>query len=334
MLDYTGVKCPVCGAPFQKDDDIVVCPECGAPYHRGCYQQEGHCIFQDLHEQGKEWAPPPPPKAPDAAAEIKDQECPVCGTLNGHSALFCNRCGSSLVGSPQRYNNSPNPQGAPPQPRYTPVAPPFSFDPMGGVSPADILEEGVTFGDASKLVKQNTNYYMPVFHYIRKTRRNKFNFCAFLFSGVWMLYRKQYKYGAVVTALVFGLYIACILLSLFVSAPVLTSFAQQAGLDLNQPLDPSSNAWIAFTELLLADPGAYLRISLPTLCLLAVLIVRIVIGIRGNKLYLQHCVRTVRQVKAGDSVSSAALEEKGGVNLPVAVCLGVCYFLFIFPLLF
>ena len=68
MLDYTGVKCPVCGVPFQPEDDIVVCPECGAPYHRACYQKEGKCVFDDLHAQGKEWQPPEPPKAPDPAA--------------------------------------------------------------------------------------------------------------------------------------------------------------------------------------------------------------------------------------------------------------------------
>ena len=24
MLDYTGIKCPVCGVPFRQGDDIVV----------------------------------------------------------------------------------------------------------------------------------------------------------------------------------------------------------------------------------------------------------------------------------------------------------------------
>ena len=43
MLDYTGIKCPVCGVPFRSGDDIVVCPECGAPYHRACYQEKGEC---------------------------------------------------------------------------------------------------------------------------------------------------------------------------------------------------------------------------------------------------------------------------------------------------
>ncbi len=353
MLDFTGVKCPVCGVPFQKDDDIVVCPECGAPYHRECYQKEGRCIFPDLHEQGGEWQPPAPPKAPDVSAEIKDRECPVCGTLNGRSALFCNRCGTSLLGEPQRHNNTAAGTGAAggtfygspygsayggqPQPRnvYGSPIPPFAVDPMGGVSPADVLDTGVTFGDASKLVKQNTSYYMPVFRYMKQTRRNKFNFSAFFFTGAWMLYRKQYKRGVLVTALVLCLYAACILCSLFVSSPLLISMAEQAGLDLAQGLDISSPQWLTLSELILQEPGAYLKLILPTLCLGGVLVVRIVIGIFGNKMYLSHCVRTVRLVKEEgvDGDPNMTLDAKGGVNTPVAICLGICYFAFILPLI-
>ena len=151
----------------------------------------------------------------------------MCGTLNAHSALFCNRCGASLTGEPQQYNNSnagkgqeTSPYGQVPPPRpgffggysaprtgFGSAVPPFSYDPMGGVSPAEMLDTGVTFGDASKLVKQNTAYYMPVFRYMKQTGKNKFNFIAFLLSGPWMLYRKQYKYGTIVTVIMFALFI-------------------------------------------------------------------------------------------------------------------------------
>ena len=86
VLDYKGIKGPVCGKPFTENDDIVVCPVCGAPYHRECYKEKGACIFTDLHESGKTWAPPAPPDAPNTASELKDKECPNCGTLNAHSA--------------------------------------------------------------------------------------------------------------------------------------------------------------------------------------------------------------------------------------------------------
>ena len=42
-----------------------------------------------------------------------------------------------------------------------------------------VLDADITFGDASKLVKQNTAYYMPVFQYMKRTGKNKFNFFCF-----------------------------------------------------------------------------------------------------------------------------------------------------------
>ena len=83
----------------------------------------------------------------------------MCGTLNGHSALFCNRCGASLSGEPRQYNNTAVNQGGaqgpyggasqqgsgygaypPPRTGFGGTVPPFAFDPMGGVSPAEVLD--------------------------------------------------------------------------------------------------------------------------------------------------------------------------------------------------
>lgn len=343
MMDYTGIKCPVCEVPFQQGDDIVVCPECGAPYHRECYRKEGQCVFQEEHAQGKVWEAPAPPVAPNADAEIKDRECPNCGVLNAHSSLFCNRCGASLVGEPQRYVNT----GAGPKegtedvpPPYPPVsgagpfpfggfAPPMAFDPMGGVSPAEVLDEGVTFGDASKLVRQNTGYYMSVFRIIKNTKRNKFNFSAFLFSGPWMLYRKQYKWGSLVTVLIFALYLGYIFTNYLVASPTLYALMTQVGMDVTKGFTPNSDQMAAITKLLMESPALYLKISLPLILLLCMLVVMIVVGIRANKMYMKHCVRTVREIKASPQASDIgiAMESKGGVNVGIAICLLVCYIL-------
>ncbi len=332
MLDFTGVKCPVCEKAFQEDDDIVVCPECGAPYHRECYRQAGKCIFDDLHKEGKEWQPPAPPHIPAASAEIKDQECPICGTLNGHSATFCNRCGADLrVAEKTRTAGVPYPPyGAPGRsPGYSPYgAPPFAYDPMGGVSPTEALDTDVTFGDASKLVKQNTNYYMPVFRYIKQTGRNKFNFSAFLFSGAWMLYRKQYKYGVVVTALMFALHIAQLLITAFVSLPALAALAQNAGIDLSTALYLSPEQSALISAQMMQDPTNAFRFMLALLCPLLTLIVMIVVGVRGNKMYLNHCIETVQVVKSLEEEDDprSTINARGGVNSMVPVCVALCYF--------
>ncbi len=344
MLDYTGVKCPVCGVPFQKDDDIVVCPECGAPYHRECYRQAGKCVFDDLHREGGEWQPPAPPKAPDPSAEIKDRECPVCGTLNAHSALFCSRCGVSLTGAPASHSNTGAPGGASRQQPYPPYGPsrygsaypgsspyggpPFAYDPMGGVSPAETLATDVSFGDASKLVKQNTNYYMPVFRYIQQTGRNKFNFSAFLFSGAWMLYRKQYKYGVLVTTLMFALYIGFQCCTWLVAYPALASLAAQAGIDLSQATAFTNEQILAISNLAAQDTWNMIRISSPFLMLLAILAVMIFVGLRGNKMYMNHCVAAIQiwKIEAEDGEPLVSLDDKGGVNSMVSLCVVLCYF--------
>ena len=351
MLDYTGIKCPVCGVPFRQGDDIVVCPECGAPYHRACYQEKGKCIFEDLHKEGKAWEPPAPPEAPDPRTEIKEQECPVCGTLNAHSALFCNRCGASLTGEPQQYTNSntgkgqeTSPYGQVPPPRpgsfggysapragFGSAVPPFSYDPMGGVSPAEMLDTGVTFGDASKLVKQNTAYYMPVFRYMKQTGKNKFNFTAFLLSGPWMLYRKQYKYGTIVTVIMFALFIGLQAALYLVAAPLQLQLMEQVGIDVTQTLYPTYEQQLAMSQILMQNPWQMFCMFLPGIILLCMLAVMIVVGIRGNKMYMRHCIRTARKVKAAgnDGDPNMTLDAKGGVNAPIAICLFVCYILIV-----
>lgn len=129
-MDYTGLKCPVCGKPFTSDDDIVVCPECGAPYHRACYQQAGHCIFQEKHGTPDAWKPPE--KQTETGAEGKI--CPRCGKKNARESLFCDQCGQLLSGGTSKgaspnggYSpyGTPNPNASPYQNPGVPNPPPY-----------------------------------------------------------------------------------------------------------------------------------------------------------------------------------------------------------------
>ena len=321
MLDYKGIHCPVCGRAFADGDDIVVCPQCGAPYHRECYRQVGECIFQDLHQKGEDWAPPAPAAAAlpreEPSAEIKDRECPICGTLNAHSATFCNRCGASLLG---RSGDIDDPDGeeTPPQPfGGMPGMPgmPFAFgDPMGGVSPAETLDEGVTYGDASKLVRVNTAYYMPVFKRIKTQQRSKFNFSAFLFSGGWFLYRKQYKLGAVITGIMLALYAAFLCLYLLVAVPAMKEVAGQEGIDLMNSQGLTTQETLVLSQALAEDGTLMAKISGFLVIPPVMLAVMLFCGFKANKFYLDHCVKTVRDARAGGEDLSQVWTEKGGVN--------------------
>ena len=338
MLNYTGIPCPVCGKPFSDDDDIVVCPQCGAPYHRSCYQEKGSCIFEDLHEKGENWKPPEIPKQETDKSyvyEIKDQECPNCGALNAHSALFCSHCNASLNGDPpthaNRQHSAPGQQFPPFPGAMYGTGVPFGFDPMGGVHPMDTISDNITFGEVSKLVQQNTRYYLPVFQRIKQLGKSKFNFCAFLFSGGWLLYRKQYKPGIVITLLMFALYLAQTFLSLFVSYPIMEEIMLQVGFDVTSQTSLSYDQLAAMSEILMESPGQYLLIVMPLLCSLAMLIIMIVVGIKANRMYMNYCIRTINKLKAESTNGQdyeAQILQQGGVNTSVTFCLIICYFLF------
>ena len=347
-MDYKGIKCPVCGKPLQEDDDVVVCPECGAPYHRACYMEKGSCIFTELHEKGENWAPPAPPTAPNTASEIKDQECPNCGVLNAHSAMFCNICGTSLTGEPTPHRNTPynhhtphsaaqeeqhsetQPGSYPPPPNVTFRgfgAMPFQFDPMGGVNPEEKLADNVSYGDVSKLVQHNTGYYMPVFHMQQHYKHRKFNFSAFLFSGGWLLYRKQYKSGLIVTSIMTVLYLLQIVLSKFGTMPVTMRALDSFGA-INQA-DLSDAQFLTYLQEYLIDkPSEFLLFSSPLICYGLMLLIMLVIGFLGNKLYMNHCIRTVQKIKSesqNETELEAAYLSSGGVNIAVAFVLMLCY---------
>lgn len=87
-MDYKGIKCPVCDKPFTENDDIVVCPSAVHRTTEAAIRKRCDAFSQICMKAGKTWAPPVPPDAPNTASELKDKECPNCGTLNAHSALF------------------------------------------------------------------------------------------------------------------------------------------------------------------------------------------------------------------------------------------------------
>lgn len=327
MFDYTGIECPVCQKAFQKQDDVVVCPKCGAPYHRACYQLENHCMFEELHAQGKGWQPPKPVVTETASAEVKDKECPICGTLNAQSAFFCNGCGNALPGTgrgPQQPQQPTNPYTA-----FGGTAPVFAFDPMGGVNPSEQVEDQVSFGDISKLIKQNTMYYLPVFKQMHQVNRKKFNFSAFLFSGGWMLYRKQYKLGGIITAIMFALYIGSLLAYAYLTAPVYYELLGQIGVDTAGLVVPTSEQISQLYFLLQQDMQLYIRFISPMFFYGGMLVVMIFTGVKGNRFYFNHCVRTIKKIKTSGNQSdaNAAMESRGGVNVPIALCMLACYFI-------
>lgn len=351
MMDYTGIQCPVCKKEFTKQDDIVVCPECGAPYHRDCYFQEGHCLFEDKHAAGEAWQPPKEAKAGKTADE-DIRRCPRCGKENGKYSLFCDHCGMPLSEEPPvgpsnnygQFNEYPqesgNPGAGPTPPRgpfsgpnggYPPFGgAPFVFDPMGGVNPTESID-GVPAGEISKLVQTNTSYYIPVFMNYKRNRRNRFNFCAFFCTGGWFLYRKQYKWGAILTAIMVLLYGLSNYFS-YASQELLFQLMNQAGIDTTSML--SSQAYAQLMNLIQSQPFEVLYpIVLYAALQIAQLVFMLVIGFNANKMYCNHCIKKVREIHASSPAPedrAAQLQNQGGVNTALAVCLLVCMMISIY----
>lgn len=333
-MNYIGIKCPVCHRPFEAGDDIVVCPICGAPYHRHCYEQAGKCLFEEKHAAGEAWSP----DAAEDSAEKKSgqmKQCPFCGKMNAPNALFCDRCGHPLTFSGPAPGPAPSwgqngaPQNGFPLPG---MQNPAMLDPLSGIGADEPLHDGVTAGDLSKLVQNNSAYYLPVFMRISHVNQSRFNFAAFLFSGGWMLYRKLYKIGAVLTCLMAALFFGNTFVSLNYSTPILLSLYEKVGASTD--VYPSYSQLIQMSELLYRmDPLSVFLFFLPIVFMALEFAIMLFCGIRGTRIYYENCVKTVQEIRAEAQTPAQGdqmLQERGGVNVSLAVCLLICYSLLVY----
>lgn len=357
-MDYTGLKCPVCGKPFTSEDDIVVCPECGAPYHRACYQQAGHCVFEEKHGTPDAWKPPE-----EAPKDEEEKACPRCGKKNARDALFCDQCGQPLSGAeanepPQAgyapYGNTPNagpspyqnPGASNPPPYQNPGVPntpyngpyPFAFDPMGGVGKDELLGDGVTAEDAAKFVQTNPQYYIPTFFNMKRYHRSRFNFSAFLFSGGWMLYRKQYKWGAILTGIMALIYVLSTFVSYHFASPIIMDLMQQVGVDINAAY-PTMEQSVQFMSLLMQQaPLQIFLVWVPSLLSLIRFVIMLFVGFNGNRMYMNHCIRRISAIREQNPAPedyTVRLQLHGGVNTSLAIFLLICYMIVVYlPQLF
>lgn len=337
MMDFTGLKCPVCGKEFKKGDDIVVCPKCGAPYHRECFIEHGDCVFTDQHGRNFAWKPPVEAAPESPGEQAPKRRCPRCGFPNSDTALFCEHCGLPLSDfvPPVETAGPAGPQGAQPssQPRYIPqpgVGIPLGFDPLGGIKPDETFDGKIPAGEMARFVQTNTQYYIPVFSHIEKYNRTRFNFSAFLFPGAWMLYRKIYKAGSWfvgVMGILFGFYLY---IQKFLWYPLYSDLLGQIGLSPDNLSAITAKQSDAFIQLVLnLSPHQLLIFFLPTLLSMAELVIMVIAGAIGNRMYYRYCLDSMGQIRRQThdrpADSAEAIAQRGGVNLTVAMIFSVVY---------
>lgn len=309
-MDYIGSKCPVCDKYFHIGDDIVVCPECGTPSHRECYNNLGRCVNFDKHKDGFDYTNNPENKQADDNVVV----CKKCGMVNPENAFFCEKCSAPLQ-EVQNFNNNPyntqQPQG---MPNMGPNV--IMFDPLAGVNPETDLGDGVTAGECAKFTKQNTPYFSTVFNNIKIFSKSRYNFCAFLFGGGYLLYRKMYKLGTIITIIQ-----AIMMISInYLDYYILSSGAFERVFEASQSGDFNG----AMNLIYQLDAFNQYMFIIYSVLLVLYLALKIVIGACANRMYFNHCKKQIKQIKANNTVGFDKDKEyvkKGGVNVPLAMSL-------------
>lgn len=329
-MDFTKYKCPVCNEQFQKDEDIVVCPECGTPQHRACYESLGHCCYQDKHREGFSFEESNNYDTADGSSDNTTITCPNCKAVNPKEIFYCQNCGFPLGN--QNNNQNPNaqqqntqygqqPNGQPfgPQNGMPPFGAGINFDPMAGIDSNEPIADNVTAGEMSKFVGKSTPYFLMVFRRLKTQNLSRYNFAAFLFSGAYFLYRKMFGLGILLSTLVIGLYVATYYV-------YLTPAYQEIYQIIAQNSQSSFYSLFYFNTSILSMQQLIIY-NLPNIFSILMLVVRIVSGAIANRSYYKHCTKTINKIKSEESTEpvNERLEAKGGVNIALAICIGVVY---------
>lgn len=277
-------SCSACHAYLFEEDDVVFCPVCGAPHHRDCWKAFGECALHEYHGTDKQYTPYVEEKPAQEPVAEETRTCPFCKESYPKTENVCPKCG--MPSSTKSGIHI------------------VSLDLLGGV-PADTdLGKGVTAEEARRFVVTNTQRYIPKFAQMAAGFKRSWNWFAFLFPSVWMLSRKMYKSGILVTVftVIFSLFTMPMLTAVDTSSAATTNEMMQMMLDAIPSLSPAA--------LIFAAVGT-----------IAYLVLRIVIGIIGDSMYHKYTINTVSRIKSESGDTSLDFEKLGGVSF-IAMAIG------------
>ncbi len=341
-MDFSNHSCPVCQKSFEKGSDTVVCPECGAPHHRECYEEISHCFFEDKHKDGFDYKT----EFADKKREPENKQtkytdivsCVSCGTFNIATNKNCSNCGEPLenMGTHRTaYDRHSEESSTPPYTagNQTQNGQPFSgfpYDAMGGLKSDTDIGNGVTVGESAKFVKNSSPFYTRLFNQIKVFGRSRFSFVGFIFHGGWLLYRKMYKIGTVITTLMALFIISQLVIGTYYQGLLTEIYKLRENMGFMGTADTTDQLQTFLTNL---DSEETIAFIIYIISSIGQFVVRIICALCGNRWYYKHCIKNISKIKnsAGSKeAADAALQTQGGVNNPIAVSLIISYTLLSF----
>lgn len=283
---YLNQKCPICEKDFNGEDDIVVCPLCGTPHHRDCYKKNGECGNFDKHNEGYRWAPLENgmPKTEPINEQPQKDDNPVYSSQQAPTTAF--------------FGSGTNP---------------LSLFPKE-------MENDVKTEEVAEFVQLNAFKYIQNFFYL-KSKKSTFSWSAFLLAPYWFFYRKLHKIGAILIAIMVA---SSVIFSLPSASDKLSNDLYDMLVqyqDVEQPETAEEeqelmaqyrsdfiNVFkenVAGTVLLVSQLGVLLAIHLFA-------------GFKANKLYYNHTLKNIRQIKTetqDENQQKLLYFKKGGISV-------------------
>lgn len=194
-MKYSNYKCPVCNNQFTEDDDVVVCPECGTPHHRECYIQNGNCANKDKHGTNE-----------PIEVEFVDVE-------ENKDVVSESEVSEKTNENPQK------------------VVQEIIEEMKGGNGDHMLNGKHISFYEAA--IGKNQKFYIPHFMIMDKTKKAvSWNIAGFFVPLAWCLYRKMYKFAAIILAL-YVLMIGTISFNIMSNEEIINSVTECAEEDPN-----------------------------------------------------------------------------------------------------
>ena len=268
MLEYQGQPCMICGKVFAEGDDIVTCPECGTPYHRGCWKEVGHCVNESLHVSGGSWMLDRKKAAAEERSAAKREE-------EAQQAADRERGDQPQMINAGLYDGV----------RLNPADPCIGLDP-------DEPYGDATMRDVADFVSTNKFYYLPLFHFMKKTgRKFSFNLLSLFFPELYFANRRMWAMSIVTI---------CISVALRIPHAIVT-FQEMTNLSV-PGIDSSTEAFQ----------------TIYSACSISWMVIQALCCIFANYLYYRFTVRRVNSIRKSaptEETAAVMIRGAGGTSL-------------------